>query len=184
MIRIARNLALGAAAFAAQAVLAGDHAHHDVAGASATHADVIGLDGKPLGMVMLQDTPTGVLVTTDLKGLPGGDHGFHFHEKGLCDFSGKFASAGGHFAAGSARHGLMVEGGPHGGDMPNQRVGADGVLKSQVFNTGVTLAAGPRSLNDADGSALVIHAAADDYKSQPSGAAGDRIACAVISVPK
>lgn len=184
MIRTAKILALCAAAFSAQAVLAGDHAHHETAGAAPTHADVIGLDGKPLGMVMLQDTPTGVLVTTDLKGLPGGEHGFHFHEKGLCEPSGKFASAGGHFAAGLAKHGLMVEGGPHGGDMPNQRVGADGMLKSQVFNTGVRLGAGPRSLNDVDGSALVIHAAADDYKSQPSGAAGDRIACAVISAPK
>lgn len=78
----------------------------------------------------------------------------------------------------------MVAGGPHGGDMPNQHVGADGVLKAQILNTGVTLAPGPRSLKDADGSALVIHSGMDDYMTQPSGAAGSRIACAVISAPK
>jgi Cu-Zn family superoxide dismutase len=77
----------------------------------------------------------------------------------------------------------MVMGGPHGGDMPNQHVGADGMLDVQVLNTGVTLAKGPKSLLDADGSALVIHAKPDDYKTQPSGDAGDRIACAVIKAP-
>jgi superoxide dismutase, Cu-Zn family len=75
-------------------------------------------------------------------------------------------------------------GGPHGGDMPNQHVGADGVLKAQVLNTGVTLGAGAKSLGDADGTALVIHADPDDYTSQPAGNAGGRIACAVISAPK
>jgi len=68
--------------------------------------------------------------------------------------------------------------------MPNQHVGADGMLMAQVLNTGVTLAAGDKSLADADGSALVIHAAADDYSSQPAGNAGARIACAVIYPPK
>ena len=131
------------------------------------HATVVGSDGNSLGMITLQQTPTGVLVSTDLKGLPEGEHGFHFHEK--------------HFAGSHAKHGLMVEGGPHAGDMPNQYVGPDGVLKEQIFNTGVTLTPGPNSLLDADGSALVIHAGADDYMSQPSGAAGNRIACAVIS---
>ncbi|WP_394657881.1 superoxide dismutase family protein [uncultured Novosphingobium sp.] len=148
------------------------------------HADVIGADGKTMGMVMLQDTPTGVLVKTDLKGLPAGEHGFHFHEKGMCDAAQKFTTAGAHFAAGKMQHGLMVAGGPHGGDMPNAFVGADGMLKAELLNTGVTLAAGPKSLADADGSALVIHAKPDDYKTQPSGDAGDRIACAVVAAPK
>jgi Cu-Zn family superoxide dismutase len=78
----------------------------------------------------------------------------------------------------------MVMGGPHGGDMPNQHVGADGVLKAQVLNTGVTLGKGVNSLLDADGTALVIHGNADDYTSQPAGNAGPRIACAVIAAPK
>lgn len=187
--------ALAALSCAPSAFAQAAHDHHaPVAPAAApapapapapmVHADVIGLDGKSLGMVMLQETPTGVLVTTDIKGLPEGDHGFHFHEKGLCEPAQKFATSGGHFTGGDHQHGLLVAGGPHGGDMPNQHVGADGVLKAQVLNTGVTLSAGPKSLADADGSALVIHAAADDYTSQPAGNAGGRIACAVISAPK
>lgn len=143
-------------------------------------AEVKGLDGASLGTITLTDTPTGVLLAADLNGIPAGDHGFHFHEKGICDPAAKFTTAGGHFAAGGTAHGLMAIGGPHGGDMPNQHVGADGKLVSQVFDGGVTLRAGPHSLLDADGSALVIHAGADDYVSQPAGDAGGRIACAVI----
>jgi len=176
-----------AAAFAATPALAGfEMSNARMAaspGAAMVHAKVIRADGKEIGMVMLQDTPSGVLVTADIKGLPAGEHGFHFHEKGLCDAAQKFTTAGAHFAPGATKHGLMVMGGPHGGDMPNQHVGADGMLDVQVLNTGVTLAKGPKSLLDADGSALVIHAKPDDYKTQPSGDAGDRIACAVIKAP-
>ncbi|WP_374412496.1 superoxide dismutase family protein [Novosphingobium colocasiae] len=174
-------------AAAGSMLLAGCVAHADAppaplptAAPLTVKASVIGLDGATLGTVTLTDAPTGVLISTDLAGLPAGDHGFHFHETGLCDAATKFASAGAHFAAGGMAHGLMAAGGPHGGDMPNQHVGADGKLVSQVFNSGVTLRAGPHSLFDADGSALVIHAVADDYTSQPAGAAGARIACAVI----
>lgn len=168
---------------APQAVLAADAAPEAAAPAK-VEAKLIGLDGADMGMVMLQDTPSGVLVTTHAMGLTEGEHGFHFHEKGICDPVTKFASAGGHFAAGGAMHGLMMMGGPHGGDMPNQHVGADGMLMGQVFNTGVTLTPGAKSLDDADGAALVIHGAADDYISQPAGNAGPRIACAVIYPPK
>jgi Cu-Zn family superoxide dismutase len=192
-----RILAAPAAALAFLAMTAcahaeAEHAHAaaPVAAAATTaaapmvHADVIGLDGKKLGMVMLQETPAGVLVSADVKGLPAGEHGFHFHQKGLCDTATKFDSAGGHFTGGDHQHGYMAAKGPHGGDMPNQNVGADGVLKTQILNTGVTLGSGSTSLIDADGTALVIHAAADDYTSQPSGNAGGRIACAVISTAK
>ncbi|MET1754775.1 superoxide dismutase family protein [Novosphingobium sp. RD2P27] len=148
------------------------------------HASVIGADGRDHGVVTLKDTPHGVLVTTNLNGLPEGEHGFHFHEKGMCEPQQKFTTAGGHYAPGGSKHGFMVEQGPHGGDMPNQHVGASGKLVSEVLNTGVTLADGPRTLFDMDGSALVIHAKPDDYKSQPSGDAGDRIACAVLAAPK
>ncbi|QSR15681.1 superoxide dismutase family protein [Novosphingobium sp. KA1] len=178
MVRTSRLvLALGASLLAAPG-LAAD------APPPVLRAEVVGADGKPLGTVSVQQTPAGVLVTTDLKGLPEGDHGFHFHEKGLCDAAGKFASAGGHFTAGDPVHGLMSMGGPHGGDMPNQHVGPDGMLKVQVLNTGVTIAPGSKSIVDADGTALVIHANADDYTSQPAGNAGGRIACAVLSAPK
>ncbi|QDK32077.1 superoxide dismutase family protein [Sphingomonas sp. IC081] len=178
MVRTSRLvLALGASLLAAPGFAAD-------APLPVLRAEVVGADGTPLGTVSVQQTPAGVLVTTDLKGLPEGDHGFHFHEKGLCDAAGKFASAGGHFTAGDPVHGLMSMGGPHGGDMPNQHVGPDGVLKVQVLNTGVTIAPGSKSIVDADGTALVIHANADDYTSQPAGNAGGRIACAVLSAPK
>lgn len=191
MTRTAKFLCAAAVALAATpAILAAAPApaeHHAAAaamGGQMIHANVTDAMGKPVGMVMLQDVPGGVLITADLKGLPAGEHGFHFHEKGLCDAAQKFTTAGGHFAAGMPQHGLLTPGGHHGGDMPNAYVGADGVLKTQILNTGVTLAAGPKSLFDADGSALVIHAKADDYKTQPSGDAGDRIACAVVAAPK
>lgn len=148
------------------------------------HADLIDASGKSIGMVMLQDTPGGVLVTTEAKGLPAGEHGFHFHEKGMCDAAKKFTTAGSHFTAGKPQHGFMAAGGHHGGDMPNAFAGADGMLKTEAINDGVTVASGPKSLFDADGTALVIHAKADDYKTQPSGDSGDRIACAVVAAPK
>ncbi|KHK91074.1 superoxide dismutase family protein [Novosphingobium malaysiense] len=179
MIRTVPIAAACALALTASAGLAEDHAAP--AAGKTVHANVIGQDGQSLGMITLQQLPTGVLVSTDIKGLPEGEHGFHFHEKGICNPAEGFKTSGGHFAGGDHKHGLMVEGGPHAGDMPNQYVGPDGVLKEQVFNTGVTLTPGPKSLLDADGSALVIHEGADDYMSQPSGAAGSRIACAVIS---
>ena len=184
MIRTIHTLIISAAALTATSAIATPAEKTSQTAAPAVSANVIGLDGASLGTVSLRETPTGVLVTTDLKGLPEGDRGFHFHEKGVCNPADKFASAGAHFAAGADKHGLMVEGGPHGGDMPNQHVGADGLLKTQILNTGVTLAAGSKSLKDADGSALVIHAGPDDYVSQPSGDAGSRIACAVISAPR
>ncbi|WP_395327063.1 superoxide dismutase family protein [Novosphingobium sp. BL-8H] len=180
------SIALGVAALAAGPAMAVPAMAADAPAPiqAPIQAQVVGLDGKALGTVTVQQTPAGVLVTTDLKGLPEGDHGFHFHEKGLCDPAAKFTTAGGHFTAGDPVHGLMSMGGPHGGDMPNQHVGPDGVLKAQVLNTGVTITPGAKSIVDADGAALVIHADPDDYTSQPAGNAGGRIACAVLSAPK
>lgn len=184
MNRTAKILCAAAATLVAVPVLAQQHGGTAAAPGKMVHADVLDASGKSIGMAMLQDTPNGVLITTDIKGLPAGEHGFHFHEKGTCDAAQKFTTAGAHFAAGSKQHGLMVAGGHHGGDMPNAIVGTNGMLKTAVLNTGVTLSPGPKSLFDADGSALVIHAKPDDYKSQPSGDAGDRIACAVVAAPK
>lgn len=183
MRRFALFLCATAVIGAAPAV-AQHHASAPAQSGMGTKVPVLGASGKSIGTVVLQDTPNGVLVTTDVKGLPAGEHGFHFHEKGMCDAKQKFTTAGAHFAPGGTQHGLMVQGGPHGGDMPNAMIGTDGKLNSQVLNTGVTLGAGMKSLADADGSALVIHAKPDDYKTQPSGDAGDRIACAVVAAPK
>ena len=143
--------------------------------------DVIGTDGATIGTATLTQTASGeVLVEADVSGLEPGPHGFHIHETGLCEPDADFDTAGGHYVGeGDPAHGL-VEGGPHAGDMPNQLAGSDGRLVAEVFNPRVTLAGDTNPLDDADGSALMIHSGPDDYESQPSGAAGDRVACGVI----
>ena len=135
--------------------------------------------GKPLGGATLEQTPVGVLIRIELAGLPPGPKAFHIHETGRCDGKDGFKSAGGHFAPMDTRHGYLSKDGPHAGDMPNQYVGPDGTLRADVVNPRVKLT--HASLRDKDGSALVIHAKPDDYRSHPAGEAGERIACAVIS---
>jgi Cu-Zn family superoxide dismutase len=135
--------------------------------------------GKPVGAVDLVETPHGVLLKVALKGAVPGEHAFHIHAVGKCE--PPFTSAGGHFNPDHKKHGLEAPEGAHAGDMPNLHVPAGGELSVEVLNGGVTLAKGkPSSVFDADGSAIVIHAGVDDYKSDPAGNAGDRIACGVI----
>ena len=145
--------------------------------ASATINDAM---GKTVGSATLRETASGVLIKVDLTGAPAGVHAIHVHTTGKCD-APMFMTAGGHFAPGGTKHGLMAVGGPHAGDLPNIFVPADGKLSVEILEPNVTLAAGPRSLLDADGSALVLHATADDYMTDPAGNAGGRIACGVIN---
>ncbi|MFW6024691.1 MAG: superoxide dismutase family protein [Dichotomicrobium sp.] len=142
-------------------------------------ANIEGPDGTDLGTVELTQTPGGVLLVADLKGLPSGTHAFHIHAVGACDPD--FQAAGGHFNPTGAKHGFNNPDGPHAGDMPNIHVGSDGALKFEVFNTRVSLKQGEsNSVFDEDGSAIVIHAGADDYATDPAGDAGERIGCGVI----
>lgn len=135
--------------------------------------------GKDVGTVNLVQTPHGVLLKMSLKGIAPGEHAFHIHAVGKCE--APFTSAGGHFNPGSKKHGMSAADGAHAGDMPNLHVPADGGLVIEVANPAITLAKGqPNSVFDADGSAVIIHAGADDYKTDPTGNAGDRIACGVI----
>jgi superoxide dismutase, Cu-Zn family len=135
--------------------------------------------GERVGSVAFAQTPNGVLLTATLTGLPPGEHGFHIHQTGSCDPD--FSAAGGHFTPAGAAHGILSADGAHAGDMPNINVGADGKLKIEVLNTQISLKeSGDGYLFDDDGAAMLIHAGADDYSSQPSGDAGDRIACGVI----
>jgi len=97
--------------------------------------------------------------------------------RGFLDHTGGHESAGGHFNPGGKEHGFNAPNGPHAGDMPNQYVGSDGTLRAQVLNTFVSLAEGENSVK---GRALMVHGGADDYESQPSGKAGERLACAVV----
>lgn len=142
-------------------------------------ANFVDNTGKSIGTATLTQTPTGLLVDLDVSAIPPGEHGFHVHMVGRCD-GPDFKSAGEHFAPRKRQHGMHTAGGPHAGDMPNQFVGADGKLRAQVLNTGLTLASGATSVFDRDGSTLILHAKADDHRSQPAGDSGDRIACAII----
>ena len=135
--------------------------------------------GKEVGMVQLVETPHGVLVKLALKGAVPGEHAFHIHAVGKCE--PPFTTAGGHFNPASKKHGLAVAEGAHAGDMPNLHIPASGDLMVEILNGAITLTKGkPNSVFDTDGSAIVVHAGVDDYKTDPTGNAGDRIACGVI----
>jgi superoxide dismutase, Cu-Zn family len=135
--------------------------------------------GKEVGAATFTVTPSGVLISLDLTAVPPGEHGFHVHTTGKCE-PPDFKSAGPHFNPDQTKHGFMTPEGPHAGDLPNLHVPADGKLQVEVLEPNVTLS-GEAPLLDADGSALVIHAGADDYKTDPAGNSGNRIACGVIT---
>lgn len=135
--------------------------------------------GRVVGTLALAETPHGLLVRGTIDGLPPGPHALHFHEVGKCE--PPFTSAGGHFNPGQKSHGMLSPNGPHAGDLPNLVVPASGKLDFELFVPGLTLNSGPTAVLDADGSAVVIHAKADDHQSQPAGDSGDRIACAVVA---
>ena len=158
------------------------------------------VDGNDVGSVtFLEDDVTSfVTVTVEIAGLPDGEHGIHVHETGSCDPAGDepFASAGGHFNPTGDSHGpppaIPLPGSPvaataspvtgtgHAGDLGNISVGADGIGRFVIATDRFTLSPGPASLQDVDGSALVIHADPDDLTTDPSGESGARIACGVV----
>ena len=149
-----------------------------VAAGSAT-ASLKDASGNEFGKAALTETPSGVLVRLDLTAAPSGEHALHFHAVGKCE-PPDFKSAGPHFNPADAKHGLENAEGPHAGDMPNLHVPGDGKLSIEVLNPAVSLS-GKSALLDEDGTALVIHEAADDYRTDPAGNAGDRIACGIIA---
>lgn len=142
-------------------------------------ADLKNSEGKKIGNARLTQLEKGVKIEIQVSGLTPGEHAFHIHENGECK-APTFASAGAHYAPQKNKHGFDVSGGPHAGDMANLFVNADGNARIQVINTNVSLEKGKNPLLKAGGTSLVIHAQADDYKSQPAGNAGDRVACAEI----
>ena len=170
-MRISKSLAAAALLLCTAAVL-------PVAAETLANAQLKDSSGKAVGDVDLVQTPGGVLIKLQLKGVAPGEHAFHIHAVGKCE--APFESAGPHFNPTNHKHGMM-SGEGHAGDMPNLHVPQSGELSVEVVNSAISLEKGkPNSVFDSDGSALVIHAKADDYKSDPAGNAGDRIACGVI----
>lgn len=139
--------------------------------------------GQSVGMATLTGNKggSGVTIKLDLKDLPPGVHALHIHATAKCEAPG-FTTAGGHFNPEHAHHGVdnPMSPKPHAGDMPNFTVKANGTAKFTVSDPRVNMGTGPDSIFANGGTALMIHAKADDLKSDPSGNAGDRIACGVI----
>jgi Cu-Zn family superoxide dismutase len=188
-------VALAAALFPHQAAAqaAGD-------GAKA-HAAIKDAQGKSVGDASLTQMAHGVVIVAELSGLPPGPHGMHLHAVAKCE-PPAFTSAGGHFNPTGNKHGYNAEAGPHMGDLPNVIVAGDGKATVDVFVAGLTLGdgqvasgtstekpgpygarvppTGTHNVFDQGGAALIIHAKADDYATDPAGNSGDRIACGVI----
>ena len=140
---------------------------------------LVNSSGQQIGTVSPSQTSGGVTLAISASGLPHGLHGVHVHGAGRCE-PPKFESAGGHWNPAQRHHGLSSPQGPHAGDLPNVSVSSSGVLTETLVLAHASFAA----LADEDGSALVIHAAPDDYVTDPSGNSGARIACAVLAAPR
>jgi Cu-Zn family superoxide dismutase len=151
------------------------------AGPKAAHADLVNAQGTKVGTAKITSAANGVKVSVKVSQLTPGEHGIHIHNVGKCD-GPAFTTAGGHFDPTSAHHGVKnaQEPHPHLGDLENLKVGENGKASATFLISGATLGEGQNSLFHDGGTALVIHAKADDLTSDPSGNSGDRIVCGVI----
>jgi Cu-Zn family superoxide dismutase len=135
--------------------------------------------GSEIGRATFTATEGGVQVHVEVTNLPPGKHGIHLHEAARCE-PPDFASAGVHFNPFGKKHGLRNPEGAHVGDMSNLTVAEDGKAKATFTARGATLREGQGSILGGRGTALVIHAAPDDEKTDPTGNSGARIACGVV----
>lgn len=141
-------------------------------------ANFVDRSGTETGRAQVSAGRDGVLFEIEISGLPPRKWvAVHIHETGECDHATEHESAGGHFNPGEKDHGFLAANGPHAGDLPNQYVSDDGVLRAQIYSTLVRLDDREIGIR---GRAIIVHAGSDDYRSDPSGGAGDRLACAVI----
>ena len=143
------------------------------------HADIANAQGQKIGTAQIRASGGGVRIDVKVSQLPLGIHGIHIHNVGKCE-GPAFASAGPHFNPASKKHGKDNPAGPHGGDLLMLKVNADGSGKASLLDPNATLGDGPNSLFHEGGTSLVIHADPDDYKTDPAGNSGARIACGVI----
>jgi Cu-Zn family superoxide dismutase len=143
-------------------------------------AALLDAKGQKIGTLVIKGGVHASLarVLVQAGGLPPGWHGMHFHAVGDCSDPGKYELSKAHVNHNAAKHGLLNPDGPDEGDLPNLFVNQDGSANAEASTR--TLLDGKEGLRDGDGSALIIHANADDQITQPIGGAGARIACAVI----
>ena len=166
-------LALTAAAAALASCTTLDEAPLDAVG----EATLRFADGRPAGTATLLNDARSLRITVTAVGMSPGAHGFHIHTTGKCEAPG-FTSAGGHLNPDNRKHGSLATGGAHLGDLPNLVIGADGTGRTtEAVGGGAGALA---AIFDADGAAVIIHANADDYRTDPTGNAGDRVACGVL----
>ncbi|MXO55520.1 superoxide dismutase family protein [Pontixanthobacter gangjinensis] len=138
-------------------------------------------NGEAIGEVQLTETTGQVRLSAKISGLTAGQRGFHLHQTGSCE-SPDFKSAGGHLNPLDRSHGSKSEGGSHLGDLPNLITNEAGqsMLTAKFTNHAEQVLAW---IFDEDGTAVMIHAEPDDYLTDPTGAAGPRVACAVLVRP-
>lgn len=139
-------------------------------------------ENQQVGSVSMRDEAGITVLTVSVQGMPAGTYGMHLHAAGRCE-GPKFESAGPHWNPTERQHGRDNPQGSHAGDLENITVGQAGSGGVTANLRDVALRGGMTPLLDEDGAALIIHAKADDYRTDPSGNSGDRIACAVLAGP-
>jgi Cu-Zn family superoxide dismutase len=147
--------------------------------AQSAHANIVNAQGQNIGTATIRRADGGIRIDVQVSQLPPGTHGIHVHTAGKCE-GPAFTSAGAHLNPTSKKHGKDNPEGQHAGDLLNIQVQASGAGKASLLDSNITLGDGRNSLFHEGGTAIVIHEKADDYKTDPAGNSGARIACGVI----